>query len=437
MRVLFVSQVFAPEMGAAANRLTPVVRELVRGGHHVSVATGMPNYPRGVVHPEYQGKRFAREVQSGAHVFRTASYTAPRNLSKLSQLRSYLSFIPAAIHSGMRSGKADVVFVTSPPIFPVIAAGILARMNRARLVLDLRDLWPDEIVACGAAGDASAGVRLIRSIERWGYRNADCITCTTRPFMETVELRGASSEKLVLMPNGADLERFQPRSPSLSLCEKLGIGGRFVVMYSGLLGIKHGLDVILSAADLLRNHPEILFLLVGSGAEEEALRARAREMRLENVQFLGEQPAAEIPRFLSVADLCVSALRPEPYLEKIVSVKVFEYLACELPVVAAQSGETARILRTSGGGVTVAPGDAPALAAAIRDLQKDPARRRRMGREGRAFVKQHYSRGLWASHLREVLEALVSVEGRRPAEVVGRFPDAMGDSPAWVSGRVA
>lgn len=406
MRVLIVTQIFRPEMGALANRLYPIVRHLVAAGHEVSVATGMPNYPAGVVFPEYRGKRVADEYLEGARILRTACYTAPRNQSKWTQLRSYLSFVPAAFRSGLRAGKVDVVFVTSPPIFPALAAGWLARLHHARLVFDIRDLWPDEMIACGAAREGSLPVRTVRAVERWIYRRSDRVCCTTHSIIEAVVSRGVPREKTVFLPNGADVELFRPLPRENPVTAEYPLQGKFVVMYSGLLGIKHGLEIMLDAARLLRDEKEILFFLLGSGARREALEANARETGLDNVIFAGERPLEEIPYVLAGADVCISALLPEPYLQKIISVKLFEYLACEKPVVASQEGESARVLRESGGGIAVPPGDARAMADAILALYRDPQRRAEMGRQGREYVEQHYSRSAWAGRLEEVLREL-------------------------------
>jgi putative colanic acid biosynthesis glycosyltransferase WcaI len=412
VRVLIVSQVFAPEMGAASNRMRSFVRGLVAAGHEVLVATGMPNYPAGVVFPEYAGKQTSREEREGATVFRTACYTVPRNQSRWGQLRSYLSFIPAAIRSGLRAGKVDVVLVTSPPLFPAVAGIALARWSRARLALDIRDLWPDEIIACGAAREGSSPVRAVRSIERWAYRTADLVCCTTPSFLETVVARGVPRERAMLLPNGADLDLFRPLPPDNPVSAPYGFGDDFVVMYSGLFGIKHGLEVLLEAAHLLRHERRIRFALMGNGPRRAALQERAGEMGLENVVWCGEQEIRDIPYLLARADVCVSALLPEPYLEKIISVKLFEYLACEKPVVAAQSGESAHILEESGGGIAVAPGDGRALAEAILGLYRDPERRRKMAAAGREYVEAHYSRAVWADRLAQALAALPAQRAR-------------------------
>ncbi len=406
LRILMITQVFAPEMGALANRLEPFARGLSEAGHEVFVATGMPNYPRGEVFPEYRGRRTMRERRGGATVIRTINYMTPRNVSRGGQLASYLTFVPASFAGAMRAGPLDVVFVTSPPLFPVISAMAVATARRAKLVLDLRDLWPDEIVAVGAGEEGSPAVRAMRMLERSAYRRADMITCTTREFMRTVEERGARRGKLVYLPNGADLSLFHPRAADNPVAAGYGFGDRFVVMYSGLLGIKHGLEAVVEAADLLRGRPDILFFLRGDGPRRAALEQMVAERGLDNVRFGGEIPLSDVPMVLARADACVTNLLPDPYLRKIISVKVFEYMAMAKPVVAALEGEGARVVREADAGIVVRPGDPRGIADAVVRLADDPGLRHRMGASGRRHVEERYSRQATARRLDQALTQL-------------------------------
>jgi colanic acid biosynthesis glycosyl transferase WcaI len=408
VKVLVISQQFSPEMGALPNRLYPLTRHLAAAGHQVFVATGMPNYPKGKVFPEYRGRRFMRESRDGATVLRTSYYTTPRNVSKGSQLLSYLSFLPAVLHSGWRAGRVDAVFVTSPPIFPAVPAILLAKARGAKLVVDLRDLWPDEVIAVGAAREGSAPIRMLRLIERWMYRSADIVTCTTRAFADTVAERGVGPEKRRLLPNGADVDLFRPLPRENDHAAAYGFGDRLVVTYSGLLGIKHGLETVLEAAELLADREDVVFFLRGEGPRRAALEERVRELGLENVIFGGEVPIEEVPYLLARSDVCVTNLLPDAYLDKIVSVKVFEYLACEKPVVAGLRGEGARVLEESGGGIAVEPGDAQAMATAVRELLDSPDRRAEMGKAGRRYVEEHNSRAAIATRLEEFLDEVTS-----------------------------
>jgi len=413
MRILIVTQIFLPEMGAQSNRLYPITRELVAAGHRVFVATGMPNYPEGVVFPAYRGKFFQREQIDGVEVLRTAHYTAPRNRAKWSQMGQYLSFIPAALCSGLRAGKIDVVLVTSPPLFSAIPAVFLAKLRRAALICDIRDLWPDEIVACGGASEESIAVRAVSRLERWAYRSATKISCTTQPFIDTIVARGVPRHKTLLIPNGADLELFHPLPAKNPIVEQYSFGDRFVVLYSGVLGIKHGLEMILEVARLLRDEKKIVFFLLGSGARREALTQLAQRLGLDNVIFGGQRQVHEIPQLLARADVCLSALLPHPYLEKIITVKVFEYLACEKPVVASLAGETARVLLESGGGLVVPQNDCRQMADAILSLYRDEATRKRMGRAGREYVEKNFSRSAWA---RRFEQEIISANGHKTSK---------------------
>ena len=411
MRVLVVSQLFSPEMGALPNRLYPLTRYLSQHGHEVFVATGMPNYPKGKVFDDYRGQHFMREHRDGATVLRTAYFTTPRNVSKGSQLLSYLSFLPAVLYSGWRAGRVDAVFVTSPPIFPAVPAILLAKLRGAKLVVDLRDLWPDEVVAVGAAREGSIPIRLLRAIERWMYRSADVVTCTTRAFADTVAERGVGEEKRRLLPNGADVELFRPLPRENEIAAEYPFGDRLVVMYSGLLGIKHGLETVIETAALLRDREDVVFFLRGEGPRREALEAQVRELDLTNVIFGGERPIEEVPYLLARADVCVTNLLPDAYLEKIVSVKIFEYLACSKPVVGGLRGEGARVLEASHGGIAVEPGDAQAMADAVRELLDSPERRAEMGEAGRRYVVEHHSRAAIAARLEGLLDEVVSRNG--------------------------
>lgn len=405
MRILIITQIYLPEMGALANRLYPIVRQLAAAGHEVKVATGMPNYPGGTVFSGYRSRWLMREQLADCEVVRTAYYTVARNRSKVTQLLSYLCFMPAVFLSALRAGKADVVLVTSPPIFPTVPAIILAKLKRARLVLDVRDLWSDELVTYNQNGQKTLPIRLIRWLERFGYKAADLVCTTTRSLVDTVMARGAAKEKTFLLPNGADLELFKPGPADNDVADKFGFGDRFVVMYSGLFGIKHGLEVLLESARILRNRKDIVFFLLGNGARRDALEQFVRENDLENVIISSEQPITDIPKILSRADICFAAVRSEPYPQKLISVKIFEYLACEKPVIGSldPESESARIVTESGGGVVVRPGDPEAVAEAIVELYGNPELKASMGAAGREYVEESYSRGKWASRFERLI----------------------------------
>lgn len=407
MRILIVTQIFLPEMGALSNRLYPFVRELAAAGHEVFVATGMPNYPGGKIFKEYRGKFFMREEKENCTIFRTNYIVAPRNKSKWRQLISYISFMPAVFFSGWRAGKLDAVIITSPPIFPLIPAAILKKLRRAKLVFDIRDLWSEELITYGQMKESSLPVRIFKALENWGYRKADLITATTHSIIETISECGAKSENTVFLPNGADLEIFHPLPAGNPIADSYNFDKKFVVMYAGLFGIKHGLETLLDAAELLKNKKDIIFFLIGNGARREALKKIVKEKSLTNVILAKERDVKDIPYILARADICYASTKPEPYPKKLISIKLFEYMACEKPIIGGFSGESAAIIENSKSGIVVEPGNASALAKAVEELYQDILRCRKMSKAGRRFVEKNYSRSAWAKQFRERIEYLI------------------------------
>jgi glycosyltransferase involved in cell wall biosynthesis len=180
---------------------------------------------------------------------------------------------------------------------------------------------------------------------------------------------------------------------------------QFVVGYVGSHGVSHGLDAVLDAASL---QPEVCYLLVGDGAERERLLAVRDRLGLSNVRMLPSVARAEVPALYAAADVCLVPLRDVPLFETFVPSKLFEVLAAGRPIIGAVRGEARDILRRSGGALLVEPGSGAAIAEAVEHLRADPALRDALGRQGRAFVEQHYDRDALASRylglLREVVD---------------------------------
>jgi glycosyltransferase involved in cell wall biosynthesis len=193
-------------------------------------------------------------------------------------------------------------------------------------------------------------------------------------------------------------------------------------MYSGLFGIKHGLEVLLGAAELLQHKKDILFFLLGNGARREALERLIRDKGLDNVVIADEKPVEVVPHLLARADVCFAACRPEPYPKKLISVKVFEYLACERPVVGSFEGESARIITESGGGVVVPPGQPDRVAEAILSLYDAPELRKSLGIAGREYVERSFSRNDLAMKFEKLLSERFGHSGNFAAVTPSR-PD--------------
>jgi lipopolysaccharide/colanic/teichoic acid biosynthesis glycosyltransferase/glycosyltransferase involved in cell wall biosynthesis len=413
MRILFFTQYYPPETGAAPLRAYHFATYLARAGHSVTVVTGMPNHPTGRKLPEYRRRLGARERRDGVGIIRCFLFASPEK-TFATRMLNQISFAVSAIFGGLRAPHCDVVLVSSPPLFLGLAAWVVGVARGAPYVLDVRDYWPHAAVALGQLRSRTA-IRLAAWLERFLYRRAARIIAVTPGMRRLMLERGIPRSRLELIPNGADTERFSPDPEARSAAAN---GGR-TVLYSGTHGLVHGMEVILDAAELVRDDPSITFVLVGDGVAKDELVERAGRRSLNNVKFLPSQQPDRLVGTIRAADVCVATTRPGDFCESTVPVKVFDYMACGKPVAAAVSGDARAIIEQSGAGIVVPPGDGAALADALRRLLADEPARRKLGERGRAFVAREFSRTALAARMEDVLAAVDAEEalGGRPIRV--------------------
>lgn len=411
MHILYVSQYFPPEVGAPQARVSELSRAWVKAGHTVHVLTGMPNYPTGELPEEYRGRVLAREVFDAVNVVRTWIYATP-NKKIVRRSLAYVSYALSAVSLGQWFAPApDVVVATSPPILVALAGFLIARLRGAPFVFEVRDLWPESIVAVGALPEGHRAVAAMRSLEEFLYREADRIVVVTESFRERLRDRGVPEGKISVVTNGVDLERFSPAAEGnapdadAELREELGLAPEHVVCsYVGTLGMAHGLHAVLDVAARARAaEPALRFLFVGEGAEKSKLEARARDEGLDNVVFLGQQRRDRMPSLYRISDVCLVPLRKSELFTTVIPSKMFEIMAMERPLVISVDGEARRIVERSGGGLFAPPEDVDAMLEAIRSLARSPALREEMGRAGRSFVEREYDRDALAGRYLEVL----------------------------------
>ncbi len=411
MRVLYLSQYFPPEVGATQTRAHEMARYLVTQGHQVTMLTEVPNHPAGIIAPAYQGKWWAWSRLDGIRVLRLWVITSPHKGFR-ERMLFYLSYMGMAILAGLilagRGRRWDVIVATSPPLFVGFAGAVLSRVLRVPLVFEVRDLWPESAVALGELSNPRA-IRWAGWIEAVCYRQARAIVVVTRGIQARLRERGIRPGRVVLIPNGANVAQFQPApARATTLRAELGLGDRFVAIYAGIFGVAQGMETLLAAAELLRDDPGIVLLLVGDGPRKADIRRRIAAEGLSNVILLDAQPRSAMAGYLSLAGCALVPLKDEPVFAGALPSKLFEGLACGTPVVlSAPSGEAAGILAAADAGIHVPPGDSAALAAAVRRLKAQPTEARRQGRRGRAFVTAHYTRHKAAQRLERLLRTVV------------------------------
>lgn len=406
MRILFLSHYFPPEINAPASRTFEHCKIWAEHGHDITVLTNVPNHPAGKIFPGYRNWLWQRDRIAGISVFRLFTLVAA-NRAFLLRTMNYFFYMLMSIAAAPFLPKADVVISTSPQFFCGIAGYFVSRIKRTRWVLEIRDIWPESIVAVGAM-KKSFWIRFLEWMEAFAYRNADTIVIVSEGFREHVEARAGASSKVAYIPNGVDLAFFNPEADGKEIIRETRLQGKFVVTYIGTFGMAHGLETILEAAELLRDTQEVAFLLVGDGAERDRLLRRQDELGLSNVVIMDQQPKRRMPAVWAAASASVVLLRDRPVFRLVIPSKMFESMAMRRPIILGVKGESQRILEASGAGQAIQPEDPIALARIIREWVRSPELLIEMGSKGRSFVEANYSRKVLATEFEDLLEALVA-----------------------------
>lgn len=393
MRLLILTQYFPPEVGAPQNRLFELACRLQRLGVDVTVLTAMPNYPQMQVHASYVGKKYVYEEQQGLKVHRSYIYVS-QSKSIVARLRNYFSFVVSSARSARRLPvRFDFIMCESPPLFLGYSAMYLARIKKAKLIFNVSDLWPESAEKLGVVTNKRL-LNLAYNLEARLYKRSALVTGQTQGICSDIQRR-FPNVPVYWLPNGVDLNYYNPSGVEAgNWREQQGFGpDDFIALYAGIIGIAQGLEVILQAAEHLRQQPHIRFVLMGSGPEKEKLLRLRRELGLENVYFLNTVTKREMPQILRSVNAAVVPLKKLDLFTGAIPSKIFENLAMELPLLLGVDGEARDLFIKKGNcGLYVEPENPVALATAIKQLAGNPELTKQLGTNGRRFVTEHFDR---------------------------------------------
>lgn len=388
MNITFLTQYYPPEVGAPQARLSELAGHLARRGHKVTVLTGMPNYPTGKIHPGFGGV-LRKADENGIRVIRTWLYPT-QDASLRRRLASYFSFVLSSGFFGMfLLPKTDYLLVESPPLFLGMSGWWLARSRRARLIMNVSDLWPESAVRVGAISRESWSYRIAVRLESSLYGRAWLVSGQSKTIVEDINARFPSVHTYHLS-NGCDTQLFHPNQARMETRRSLAPGDEFTVLYAGLHGLAQGLEQILGAAKILSGEPRCRFVFIGDGPTKASLREQAESLRLSNVDFLNPVPSAQMPSILASVDVAIISLKT--YIPGAVPSKLYEAMASARPVIYVAEGEGADIVKQSGSGLVVQPGNVQGIADAVVALMRTPELRTRLGSNGRQAAKDRFDR---------------------------------------------
>ena len=420
MHILIIHQAFASLDEPGGTRHYEFARLLAARGHQVTVIASPVSYITGVptlsavgTFPISQGNREGREE---VRILRAQVYSA-HHKSFFHRIIAFFSFMISSFGIGISVKNVDLVWGTSPPIFQGVTAWLLARLKRAKFLFEVRDLWPQFAVAAGVLKNPIL-IRMSEWLERFLYRRADRVIVNSPGFIAHVESvalsggrvpepKGRGVGRVELIPNGADPSMFDPSTDGADFRRANHLEDKFIALYAGAHGMSNDLNVVLDAAKLLLDEKKIQIVLLGDGKEKPTLQARAAQMGLSNVSFVSSVPKSGMPDALAAANACIAILKPLEEYKTTYPNKVFDYMAAGHAVVLAIDGVIREVIEAAQCGYFVEPGNASALANAIRKLASDPEKSREMGMNGRKYLEQNFSREAIAEKLVELLEEMV------------------------------
>lgn len=391
MRIGLICQYFPPEVAPMGFMISELAHDLAAAGHSVTVFTGYPNHPAGRVMGGYRCRLPGLDEHrtDGVLVRRNWLYISPSK-SVFARLLNYGSFAVSTLISAI-ARRHDVYLIVSPPLSNIMI-GFMLRLAGRRYVLNVQDIFPDAAIATGMLRNTLV-IRVLSWCEKLAYRLAGKVAVISDGFVGNLVAKGVPREKIALIPNWIDVDEIRPRPRANDFSGQHGLDGKFTVLYSGTIGLVSGAEIVAEAAERLRDVPDIVVMMVGEGIVKTRIEERARERSLSNMRFAPFQPRGILSDVLSSASVGLITLKPG-YGGNSVPSKILGYLAAARPVIASvePDSDTWTFVEDAQCGLCVRPGDAAALADAVRRLHDDPGLCERLGRNGRAYLEQNLSR---------------------------------------------
>lgn len=386
MKVLIISQYFWPENF----RINEVAKTLLDKGIDVDVLTGKPNYPTGKIFPGFRSWGCQQQTWQGVRITRIPILTRGSGGWRLAL--NYLSFIVSGLLFTpwiLRKKKFDIIFVYGvSPIFQAIPALLLGWLKKSPVILWVQDLWPESLSATGYVKNGFVLDQVKKAVQ-FTYRHVDLLLVQSRAFEGPVS--ALSSETPILyFPNSVD-DSFS--APASDLPVKIpGLGEGFSILFAGNIGSAQGVEVIVDAASLLSDYPDIRFVIVGDGSRREWMCDEVQRRSLTNIHLPGRFPVAMMPAFMQRASALLVTLTDRPIFAATVPNKIQAYMASGKPIIASMNGEGARLVLESNAGLSSPAENSGALVEAILRLYKmDSMERETLGKNGRRYYQEHFN----------------------------------------------
>ena len=400
MKLIYIHQYFVTNEGTSGTRSYDVSKYLVEMGHQVTMICGV--HDQSSLAPPPWWKLSRTEWIDGIKVVICRAHYSNK-LKVPARLWCWMKFAAIATIGCLRERCADLIFATSTPPTVGIPARIASAILRIPYVFEVRDLWPEDLLA---AGRIKQGLqyKIWEMLELFCYKKARKILLVSKGFHDRLLERGFDPARLETILLGADGSLFKSAQPDHEYIERNGLAGKTIAVYTGAHGDANGLAQLIDAAEHLRDRPDIAIAMIGEGKMREGLKAMAADRKLTNVFLLDSVPKLKLPGILVACHIGLMILKQITRPRWVTPNKIFDYMFAGLPSIVNFPGTTAEMVEADGVGLASVPGSAEDLAAKIRHWADHPEERAAVGRHAREVAWSKYDRKMIACQLAGVFE---------------------------------
>ncbi len=403
--ILFISHYFPPETGSASNRTYEHCRYWAKE-HNVTVVTNFPNHPFGKIFPGYKNRQTKKEKIDGINVVRVLTFPPLKDSPFIRAINKIWFMFAAVLYVVLSRIEFDVVLATTPNFFCGLAGKYISKLRRKPFVLEIRNLWPETLIAVGVIKNKDI-IGFLEHRAQKLYESATKIVTVTRSFRETLIKRNIAPSKLETIFNGISLDMFTNYSEITNKEISNFLEDGYKVGYIGTIGLAQSIITLVDAAERL-NGTDVKFIVIGSGSEKEKLQKLIYEKSIRNIRIFSQRPKNEIPAIIHSLNLFSVHCKRNDLFKTVIPSKMFEGMIMEKPILFGVDGESRKIIEDAKCGVFFEPENVDDLVSKINQLKSDPVGSSEMGRNGYKFVKENFNRDRLAQVYLKVILSVIS-----------------------------
>lgn len=369
-KVLIISEVFYPEIGSGANRITNLVIELKKNGYMVDVVTSEPSYPNKDIYKEegYRDLEKENDIYTGSNIHRVRTSKVKRTTNFFIRLYIYINFFFKSIFSIIfRRSKYNLVIATIPSPFSGVL-GIIAKIRfRCKFILDIRDLWPECIKNVGLFRKNKFLLKIAYVLEKVILKFTDSIVINSNGFKEYIN-KNKYNKRVVFIPNGLQISEIEGYE---KIRRKTNKHRKFTVIYTGMIGLPQNVTSLVRVARNLRHIEDIEFKIIGTGIQREKVLELIDHYDLKNIRVYNPMPKNKVVEEVAKCHIGLAHLRKDSAFDLVIPGKIIDYMGIGIPIVAGVEGYAAKVINDSESGLVVEPDDYVGLSKAIMKIYND------------------------------------------------------------------